>query len=250
MSHRKLLLASVAALGLSIGSATAADVYVPDVPAPMPEAAPQFDWSGPYLGLHGGAGWSNADSAYNNPFFNPPTCGIAFGWGCPVDVDPAGAFVGVQAGWNFIFGNGLMLGVEGDWSYASLSDSGDGPFAGGAFSTHIDLEVDQMATIQARIGWTMGRWLPFATVGWGWAHAERSAFNPVFLGPVAVSDTNWHDGLTLGAGVEYAINDRWSIKGEYRFFNGGTETYGLGFAGGTAIDLDIHTARFGVNFRF
>lgn len=248
MKLHHTLVTATAALALTVGASHAADVYIEQIPAPIVETPAAYDWSGIYIGLHGGAGWSDANSHYNDDAYNAPNCG--FFWGCPVDVDPVGAFAGVQIGWNHVFGNGLLLGVEGDWSYANLTDSGEGPFFGGLSSTHIDLKVDQLATVQARIGWAMDRWLPFMTVGWGWAHVERSAFNPQFLGPTAIVDTNWHSGLTLGAGVEYGINDRWSVKGEYRYFNGGSEDYSLTFADGTAVDLDIHTVRFGVNLRF
>jgi opacity protein-like surface antigen len=54
----------------------------------------------------------------------------------------------------------------------------------------------------------------------------------------------------VGGGAEFAINEHWSIKGEYRFFNGNSQNYALGFADGTAVDLNIHTARFGINWNF
>lgn len=249
-SLRSLILAATIS-ALPAGAALAADMTIYQ-PAPAPVPARLYDWEGAYVGLHGGWGSSSASSIYNDDAFNAPSCGPGFFWGCPVDVDPSGAFVGAQAGYNHLFSNNLLIGVEGDFSFARLTDSGDGPFdwIGGPSSTHVDLKVDRMATIQARVGWAMDRWLPFATVGWGWAHAERSAFNPDTIGPTAVSSSNWHHGWTLGAGVEYGITDHWTVKGEYRYFAGSTETYGLGFADGTAIDLDIHTFRVGANYRF
>src|SRR5688572_14690571 len=129
--HTLLLSTAVAVMATA---ATAADM-VYEEPLPPIEVVPQWDWAGPYLGLHGGWGVSDADSAYNDTEFNSPNCGldapIGFpgAWsGCPVDLDPDGAFVGVQAGWNFVFGNGLMIGIEGDYSAASLKDEGEGSF--------------------------------------------------------------------------------------------------------------------------
>src|SRR5690606_2030152 len=131
---------------------------------------------GAYIGLHGGYGWSNADSSYNEPV----DCGFNETFGCAVDVDPDGGFVGIQAGYNYVFDNGFLLGIEGDWSFGKLHDGAEGLFQGGTTSTRVDLEIDQLATIQARFGYAMGQWLPFATLGWGWAHTERTAFNQDF----------------------------------------------------------------------
>lgn len=212
--------------------------------------AARADFAGLYLGLHGGWGASQASSSYVNNSFNPPNCGYTYFWGCPVDVDPEGGFIGGQAGFNAVLGSGLMLGVEGDYSFANLVDSGVGVFQYGKTATEVVLTVDQLATIQGRVGFVHGRVMPFLTLGYGWAHAERSAFNPDTIGPLPSVDTRWHSGLTVGGGLEIAVNDHLSIKGEYRFFNGSTEIYSLAFANGTAVDLDIHTFRVGFNYNF
>jgi outer membrane immunogenic protein len=243
-------------VALGLGAAlVAAPAFGADLvrPPPVVVAPVVLDlFSGPYIGLHGGWGWSDADSRYVDDDLNSPNCGLGENWGCPVDVDPQGAFVGAQIGWNHVLGNNWMIGVEADWSAASLHDSGVGPWdnQGSGEATQVILNVDQLATIQARLGVVMGRSMPFFTVGWGWAHAERSAFNPVFIPGDLSTDNKWHQGLTLGAGVEHAINQNWTIKGEYRYFNGSTETYSLASPFAVNVDLDIHTVRFGVNFGF
>lgn len=242
MIIRKILLCGAAAL-LTTAVAQAADAVVEEVA--IVDVAPEWNWSGAYIGLHGGYGWAKGDASYADGDFNEE-CG--FGYGCAVGLDPDGAFGGAQAGYQYQFSNGIVLGVEGDWSFASLHDSGEGYWDDGDQYTHVDLKIKQMATIQARLGYAMGRWLPFATLGWGWAEVEREAFNDQFLNPPS-RDTNWHDGWTAGVGAEYAIDDKWSVKGEYRYFDGGDQNY-LGFAGGTDIDLTVHTVRFGVNYSF
>lgn len=245
MRIRKILLCAAVALGST--SAYAADAVVYQEPVPV---LPEWNWSGAYIGLHGGYGWTSGDSAYNDSFFQD-NCGPGGfdNWGCAVDLDPEGAFGGVQVGYNYQFSNNIVLGIEGDWSFASMKDGNEGYWDDGDQYTHVDLEIDQMATIQARLGYAMDRWLPFMTLGWGWAHAERTAFNDTFLNP-PVSDKRWHDGWTIGAGAEFAIDNNWSVKGEYRYFDAGDEDYSLTFADGTNVDLKIHTLRFGVNYRF
>ena len=233
-----LLGASILFIG---SSAQAADPVSPEPAA--------IDWSGFYAGVHGGWAWGDAESEYGNDDYNEGGLfGCDFGaWGCAVDLEPDGGFVGAQAGFNFVFDNGLLLGVEGDYALASLSD--DGEAGVGFFNTHVDLDIDQLASVRARLGMAMGQWLPFVTAGWGWAHGDRETFNSFFG---TSSDSNWHDGWTVGAGAEYAINDAWSLKAEYRYYDLGEETYGVNAIGGegTEVDLDLHTVLVGVNVRF
>jgi outer membrane immunogenic protein len=241
-----LLGASMLVIG---GAAQAADVVAAE-PAGV-------DWSGFYTGLHGGWGWADAESEYGDDHANEECrrsenhelffIGKLGELGCAVDLEPEGGFVGAQAGFNFVFDNGLMLGVEGDYALASLND--DGAAGTGLFNTHVDLEIDQLASIRARLGMAMGQWLPFVTAGWGWAQADRSTFNS-FIG--TSSDSNWHDGWTAGVGTEYAIDDRWSVKAEYRYYDLSEENYGVAAigGGGTDVDLEIHTVQVGVNIHW
>lgn len=228
------------------GAAQAADVVVAE-PAGV-------DWSGFYTGLHGGWGWADAESEYGDDHANEKcrhsgdyeTSRLQLGQpGCAVDLKPEGGFVGAQAGFNFVLDNGLMLGVEGDYALASLNDDGAG--GTGFFNTHVDLEIDQLASVRGRLGMAMGQWLPFVTAGRGWAEAERSTFNSIFG---TSSESNWHDGWTAGLGAEYAIDDRWSIKAEYRYYDLGEENYGVAAPGGTNVDLELHTVQVGVNIHW
>ena len=84
---------------------------------------------------------------------------------------------------------------------------------------------------------------------------DRSAFNPVTLcgvgGPdCKTEDSNWHSGFVVGAGMEYAITQNWRVKGEYRYWDGSKETYGLAFGSGTDVDLSVHSVQFGVSYGF
>ncbi|MBM1175393.1 porin family protein, partial [Microvirga arabica] len=58
---KKILLASVALFGFA-GAAAAADLPVRSAPpAPIIAAAPIFTWTGFYVGVNAGYGWSNDD---------------------------------------------------------------------------------------------------------------------------------------------------------------------------------------------
>ncbi|MFL5193541.1 MAG: porin family protein, partial [Microvirga sp.] len=84
---KKILLSSVALLGLASG-AMAADLPSRRAPAPIIAAVPVFTWTGFYVGVNAGYGWNANDS-------------ITVG-GVRFDLDDEGGFVGgAQAGYNY-----------------------------------------------------------------------------------------------------------------------------------------------------
>ncbi len=258
MKYTAAAIYALTGAALLSSSALAADLYTaPPVYEPAAATPTANYFKGFYFGAHAGWGWAKADASYVDSYafgYDTSTeCGDYYPFGCAVDLDPDGGFIGGQVGYNFVFNNGLMLGVEGDYSFASLNDNGSetfGPWGPLDYEiSDVDLEVDQMATVMVRAGWVMGRWMPFIAGGWGWAHAERDVTSS-FPAQFTSSDSAWHDGWVVGAGTEFAINEHWTLKGEYRYFDGSNEVYSVGFAGGTQYDLDIHTVRFGINYNF
>lgn len=72
----------------------------------------------------------------------------------------------------------------------------------------------------ARLGYAHGRWLPYAFVGAEVAGVTTESFG-----------SNTHTGLVAGAGVEYAVDDRWMIGARYAFISMGARDYGVGDVG-------------------
>ncbi|MFD2228288.1 outer membrane protein, partial [Microvirga arabica] len=101
---KKILLASVALFGFA-GAAAAADLPVRSAPpAPIIAAAPIFTWTGFYVGVNAGYGWSNDDF---------DSVDLA-------DEDDDGGFVGgAQVGYNYQIGS-FVVGLEGDIQYADF----------------------------------------------------------------------------------------------------------------------------------
>src|SRR5690349_6101036 len=88
---KKILLSSVALLGLATG-ALAADLPSRRAPAPIVAAVPVFTWTGFYVGVNAGYGWNTNDSFVFN--------------GRRFDLDDDGGFVGgAQAGYNYQIGS-------------------------------------------------------------------------------------------------------------------------------------------------
>ena len=72
--------------------------------------------------------------------------------------------------------------------------------------------------------------------------------SPQRLGRSRVSDSKFHSGWTVGAGVEAFFAPQWSVKGEYLYRSLGGETY---FSGTVPTGtLNFHTVQVGVNYHF
>lgn len=175
------------------------------------------DWNGGFVGVFGGG--SLTDLGF-------PSMGET---AIPFDLDPEGWLLGVDAGFNFSLGNGLVLGVVGDIAHADITDS-FGHTGSGLGST-----IDWVGSLRARAGFDAGNFMPYLTAGIAAAHntLEFSALgdpsDPEAEGPTTFSDDQTHVGWTLGAGVEFAATDSLSIDVAYRYNNYGDATYSLPF---------------------
>jgi len=83
-----------------------------------------------------------------------------------------------------------------------------------------------------------------AGAGWAWADVDRSnSWTGETLGEN-------YDGWTVGAGFQYAINMNWSAGLEYRYTDFGSQTFEANNGFDTEADLELHTVRFTLNYRF
>ena len=216
---KKIFLASACLLALT-GAASAADLAArPYTKAPVAVAS-VYNWTGFYLGLVGGGAWENAST----------------------DPKMKGGFVGGTAGYNWQTGN-VVFGVEADAAWADVSASASTTFPAFGVVT-ASSKTDALGTVRGRLGYAVNNVLFYGTGGYAWIDNKLSVSA---LG-VSVSDTKFHSGWTVGAGVEAFIAPQWSIKGEYLYRSLGSENY----FGGTVPSgtLNLHTVQFGVNYHF
>ena len=221
--------------------ASAADAMVG-----LPVAA-TYNWSGAYIGAQAGYAWG--DARVGQTF--APGSFDDYGWG----YSPSGGFGGLYAGFNHQFDGGLVLGIEGDYSFASVRDTTlyralgvDDPAFGG------ELKLDSVGSIRLRAGYAMDRWLPFVTGGLAVGSYKHTTVD-IPGGPYAdVKDTI--TGYTLGAGAEYAVTDNWMVRGEYRFADFGRHPSRRHFIsdgaplGPEEIELTTHDLRIGIAYKF
>ena len=174
-------------------------------------------WSGLYLGTNYGVGGGK----YLNRSNNAPAEGAVVSDGT---INTASGFVGgVLAGYQYRFDNPFVFGLEADFQWSSL----------GAHYARVDLRNDyewdlrksrllSFGTLRARLGTAFGPILPYVTVGP--AYGRVSSFdeeggdvqaNGVFEPTTRGKAANWRWGYALGAGVDYAIDQRWRVRAEY-----------------------------------
>jgi opacity protein-like surface antigen len=118
---RKLLLASVAALAMTVaGPALAADM---PLKAPPPFAV-RFTWTGCYLGAHLGGGFAHKDVTDPVELVQDSFLGVGSTAGVTTtSLSPSGAVIGGQIGCDYQFAPSWVVGIEGSASGSTLDGS-------------------------------------------------------------------------------------------------------------------------------
>ena len=227
----------VAAAGLisSMGTAFAADLTGVDQPFLTTPPTASTDWTGVYVGLSAGYGWSEAGFDFVDIVPSSES-----------ETDIEGGFLGIQGGYNHQFGGGFVLGVEGDLAWSDIS--GSDPCPNPVISCAANL--DWFGSVRARAGFGFARVLAYATGGLAVGDAEFDTSGSGLAVP-GFDETSF--GWTIGGGLETALWRNWSAKLDYLFYDLGNETADVGDISGlsrTELDLDFHILKFGVNYRF
>ena len=224
--------------------------FAADLPARKTAPAPVFvtapAWGGFYLGAIASYGWGNHEHRY----YNPVTGALAGGHG---RANADGAMIGGTLGYNIQSGS-IVYGLEADISKSWMSGKTAGPAAdpclqwnglalvpGGSCKANLNW----FGTARGRIGYALGDALVYAAGG--------LAFGEVEAVRNWTKKSDWRLGWTLGAGVEYAINRNWSVKGEYLYADLGDKMlYGCPTCttNNHKVKFDAHIVRLGLNYRF
>jgi outer membrane immunogenic protein len=218
-------LAAVVSIG-SLGSASAADMAVKARPMPVP--VPVYNWTGCYIGLSAGAKGVRAGDTVNIPAAAPaPASSLDLGRG-EADTWLAGG----QAGCNYQTGR-WVFGVEADGHAQRWNTSST---IAGALPTLFvtgdvfDLHSDWQASARGRVGYAMDRTLFYVTGGAAFTEVRATSnWVPfgIFPGTLA-SQSKTLVGATVGAGVEHAITDNFTLGIEGRYSWYGTERINAG----------------------
>jgi outer membrane immunogenic protein len=221
----RVALGSVALFAVT-AAAEAADMYRKAPPAtPIEAPVSVYNWTGFYAGANVGGEFMR-DRANVGGVVGPLNAGSLFG--------------GVQAGYNFQNGP-WVFGVEGDVGYGRPSKTG--VFGATTFKTQEGVN----GTLRARAGYAIDRTLVYGTGGLAVANFSSTASN--------AAGTEKHDftrlGYAVGAGVEHAVTNNVSVKGEYLYEGFGSVNKTFVVPGvATRQSLSDHIVRVGVNYKF
>ena len=232
---RRLASSSVGVFVVSVAlmSAASAADFPRKAPLYVPAAAPVFTWTGFYIGVHGGGGWSHWDAGPG-----AITGGTA---------DGDGWLLGVQAGYNYQMGN-IVLGIEGELSFADVKITQP------LFAGSITLKNDFYGLVTGRLGYAFDRFLVFGKGGVAFTRDKWDGNDGI--GGTVTGEFS-RVGWTIGVGGEYALWDNISLKAEYNFLSFGERTERLTAGGGLVIvgppanvSETVHIVKVGANYRF
>jgi outer membrane immunogenic protein len=223
-------------------------------------AVPSFTWTGFYAGL-------NAGAAINNGTTSNVSYGPAFGSFLDSTTSPyrsarsdVGFTGGAQAGYNHQFG-AIVAGLEADINYADVGASRTGSSAitargFGSESLTGQSSTDYLGTVRGRVGFVpMDRMMVFGTGGLAYGNVDTRA-SAAFTTVAPTGRASLYDGqhsstqlgYTIGGGVEYALTNNVTLKGEYLYVDLGRNSATATGVAGPAVANDTFTARNNTEF--
>ena len=231
---KNITLAALILLGFG-SAASAADLPMKAAPlAPLPPS-----WTGFYIGANGGWGWANSNTTATTFESLVPPINLIPNQNFSQSAN--GAVFGVHLGYNWQVGPTWLVGVEGDFDGASINKSttlvfpdplgGSGGAATDGFMQHT--QIQWLASIRGRLGWTAGPNLFYVTGGGAWEQVNRNflistdTMANVFSTSTAGSFNTTRSGWVAGLGYERMIAPNWIVRGEYLhygFGNGATNS--------------------------
>ena len=239
-------IAFTAALGA--GAASAADFGArPYTKAPY--INPVFNWAGFYVGGHVGGAVTNEQwiNSANTTLFGDLSPGQGF------RQRGSGVFGGGQMGYNWQASN-YVFGLEGTLSGLNNRGTVLNNVFGFGLDDQFSWRTEWMATVTGRLGYAVSNNLFYVKGGYAGVNNRLSVIDQV---PVtgSGSQTQWHNGWTLGAGWEYGITQNWIVGVEYDYSAFERKSYQLaGVSAGTyTFDTkprDIQSAVVRLSYKF
>jgi len=257
MKRFALLLACATAF---VSPALAADVVYdePPAPAPMVEAAPQYNWSGFYVGGQAGVAFNRDSGAFSSD--------SAFAGGN--DDGETGFIGGGHVGYDYQMGN-LVLGAVADLNYIDASADSSftlDSFGGDTSRFGVDSDINYVGTVRAKAGYAMDRFMVYATGGLAYADIDnKRRGDSTFIAPngdgYTVSGSTDSDdvGYAVGAGFDVLATQNVSFGLEYLYTDlGESKTKvnfdatgaGTDFSATSKSDLDYHSVMAKASYHF
>ncbi|MGX8008041.1 outer membrane protein [Mesorhizobium sp. ORM8.1] len=226
ISAKSILLGAVSVVAL-MSAAHAADVV-------QEQAAPGFNWSGVYVGFGVGAG-ANVHKLSSD--FIP---GLSLN-----GIGGEGVYGQATVGYDYMVSQRFLLGGLIDAHVGSIKTSLD------ALGLSADIKETYGFDVGVRAGYLLTpSTLGYVLGGYSWQKYKLDT-------NIGGFGFDWHQGgYFVGAGVETAINNNWTLKGEYRYTRFSTNgdilsDAGLNVPSGVLnLDTSRHTFELAASYRF
>ncbi len=194
--------------------------------------APAAVWSGFSIGAAGGVAFCNAHSDISGR------------------IATFSGFGSIYTDYNVQLRNGLVLGLASGISpFPGLFGNASRPCPavlcnGLEAVNEFHTEVSWFADIRFRLGYAMGRFLPYTTAGFGFGEGKSSVTTSVLGSPVSEQVVNSNlRGAVFGGGLQYALTDHWSVDALYLRVQASANRVPNGGIGSNAV-------RVGLDYRF
>ena len=256
---KKIFLGAAALVALGMAApASAADLAArPYTKAPPPMIAAIYDWSGFYIGINGGGGWSHKCWDLIDAGFGPIT---PVREGCH---DATGGTVGGQIGFRWQ-ASSWVFGLEAQGNWADIKGSNTSlVFLPGILDltdNRIQSRIDAFGLFTGQIGYAFNNALLYVKGGAAVTNDHYRVFDiPTGVVTDRANETRW--GAVVGAGVEFGFAPNWSVAFEYDHlfmgdrnvnFSGSGTVVGIPagtFTGTDRIRQDVDLATVRLNYR-
>ncbi|MGU3574274.1 outer membrane protein [Brucellaceae bacterium C25G] len=191
-------------------------------------------WTGGYVGIQTG---------YQNAVFRDRFDGFN-----NLRSKSNGVLGGVYGGYNFEFWNRAILGIEADLTYNSARQDNDYVRAltnNQTIAFNHESKMEWSAALRARLGFAMDRWMPYIAGGVATAKLKSTISNASNYHRDSTNMTGW----TIGAGLDYALATRTTLRLEYRHSDYGSKRFAFNnFDYKTKLKTDEF--RIGMAYRF
>jgi opacity protein-like surface antigen len=203
-------------------AASAADMSVKAPKYKAPVVMPAYNWSGLYVGVNFGGGWTNGSlNIPGNNLYGGITEFIGGG----------------QVGYNVQAGH-FLFGVEGDVDGASFNHPALPIPTLGSVNQH------WISTVAGRFGLVNDRWLVFGKLGGGWVQSNATVNVPVPSWNGSTTNSGW----MAGGGIEYGFKANWTVKLEYDYL--ALSNWTSATVPAVALNHDVQMIKAGINYKF
>jgi len=236
---RKILFSVTAMFALGAMATAGGDID------PVP-AAPVDSWSGWYGGVQ--VGYNSGKSSVEAIDLN---ANFTFSY---LNPDPKGSEAGLYAGYNWLFGNGVLLGLEGGINVSGAKDS----VVNSGGNTNFDFQLEE--SVETYLGTKVGMvlrdtYMPYLIGGASYVQLRgRWYYKP---NPGSTPWEAWqHDsvwGWFVGAGVEVKVSESIHLRAQYRYIDYREADFyqsSGGYSYEEKTDYEAHKIELGLTYRF